>query len=815
MDKALCFVQNRPIFLLAGALLCPALLDCLPPKFQALFLLTLGGCFFCLWKGVNWRLSPLLWLVPAFFGLNWIRILYLVPKTPLRTDRPYTCQVQKVLWESEESEQCELIVQIEKGYRVALRAPSEMKHLRSFQSCLEPLPLEGAANPGGFDEKGWLEGQGVFLKAKAKGKPLYSQPRDYWDLTEVRWRLLQRVKERGTSVFGKKNSDFLSALLLGERSQLTEKEKESFQDLNLRHLLSVSGLHFAFMMSTFNSRVFRLINPRARRKLSWAMIFFWSWLSGYPPGFIRAMCYALSRQLCSRIGSRKDPLSVLALSACLLALLNPFSLLDKGTLWSFSATAALFGLKDPLERALRCGKKPKWLRKILSAFCASMAAQTAMILTNLEGMMAFCPGLIATQMVLSALAGILFDLAFPLIVLILFISPNGFFGVLLRGVGIPVSLLTGVWRNFVEKGASLPLIHWGAWRWTPIKLGLWVLLLISFLPPIRRLWRGRGRSPQLLILGVFVCALLFPTLFPAFYFPPRQQVYLSVGEADCGVIRLGDRVVLVDTGLEGTAEKVILPYLRSIGVYQIAAVILTHPHADHYGGCLTLAQLNRIKSVIVPEGFWQPAALGGGEQQEGKELYRNPEEKRTGADSLRELQETLIRNKIPIRVARSGDALRIGEGIQGVVIRFLAASQTTTDPVQDPNERSLVFWTGDEQNRFLWTGDWTPGKENLFCQTDGSKSDRVQVYKVGHHGSRQVTGEDFVRCAKPLASVFSCGPNHYGHPDPNVIHRLKASGSAIFRTDQDGAVVLSWYPKEVIIRTWKTRRKWILRDSIN
>jgi competence protein ComEC len=76
------------------------------------------------------------------------------------------------------------------------------------------------------------------------------------------------------------------------------------------------------------------------------------------------------------------------------------------------------------------------------------------------------------------------------------------------------------------------------------------------------------------------------------------------------------------------------------------------------------------------------------------------------------------------------------------------------------------------------------------------------VLKVPHHGSLTSSSLDFVRALHPDVAVFSVGrSNHFGHPAPDVLQRYRDAGTAIFRTDMDGAISLETDGHSLDVRT--------------
>ena len=80
--------------------------------------------------------------------------------------------------------------------------------------------------------------------------------------------------------------------------------------------------------------------------------------------------------------------------------------------------------------------------------------------------------------------------------------------------------------------------------------------------------------------------------------------------------------------------------------------------------------------------------------------------------------------------------------------------------------------------------------------------------KAGHHGSRTSSGEALLKLVQPRLAFISCGKhNHYGHPSPETLARLKATGAIIFRTDQDGQIRLRFTTEKLEVTTTLTKRK--------
>lgn len=74
--------------------------------------------------------------------------------------------------------------------------------------------------------------------------------------------------------------------------------------------------------------------------------------------------------------------------------------------------------------------------------------------------------------------------------------------------------------------------------------------------------------------------------------------------------------------------------------------------------------------------------------------------------------------------------------------------------------------------------------------TSSSLQPKVDVLKIGHHGSKSSTTSAFLKTVSPKYAVISVGKgNEYGHPAVQILDRLAQAGVKVFRTDESGTIV--------------------------
>jgi len=234
--------------------------------------------------------------------------------------------------------------------------------------------------------------------------------------------------------------------------------------------------------------------------------------------------------------------------------------------------------------------------------------------------------------------------------------------------------------------------------------------------------------------------------------------FIDVGQGDSILLQFRDKTMLIDAGERGMGERVVA-YLESQGVKQIDVVVATHAHSDHIGGLATVISAFPV-GRFVDAGQAHPSAT-----------YEN-------------LLALVEERGIPYTAAERGQAIALDPDLE--VLVFNPAVQ----PIGDINEDSVVLKATYGDISYLFTGDaGKPAEESMAAAGLDLDAD---VLKVGHHASRYASSAAFLSAVSPAISVIFVGEgNDYGHPHEEVLERLRAAGSRVYRTDLDGTVVVA------------------------
>jgi competence protein ComEC len=283
----------------------------------------------------------------------------------------------------------------------------------------------------------------------------------------------------------------------------------------------------------------------------------------------------------------------------------------------------------------------------------------------------------------------------------------------------------------------------------------------------------RDRGPALVAGGVAVAGAAWAPLLPAGSGRAELHV-MDVGQGDAVALRTPrGRWILFDAGRAwrggDDGRRVVVPYLRRRGG-EVAAFVLSHPHADHAGGAASVVR------ALRPRAFWDGAYVGDG-------------------DSYRDALAEAARRRVAWRRARPGDSLVV----DGVHVRFLAPDSAWMAGLRDANEASVVAVARYGGVRFLLVGDAERGEEEWLV-ANAAEALRADVLKVGHHGSGTSTTPAFLAAVRPRLAVVSVGAgNVYGHPSAAVMASLVGVGASVLRTDRVGAIVVATDGRRVTV----------------
>jgi competence protein ComEC len=565
-------------------------------------------------------------------------------------------------------------------------------------------------------------------------------------------------------------AQFLKGLITGERSEIAPELKSAFITAGVMHIIAVSGLHVVIvtLMLSFLLEMLR-IPEKPRLLLLGAILAYYTFFTGATASVARSVLMALVMLWAPGAERKADIYNALAASALVILLVDARQLFQPGFQLSYAAVFALVYLSPKVQALARFVpervRRWKAARLIGEGLAVSVAAGVGTIpfgayyfgKISLSGFLA--------NLVIVPLSNVVLCLG------MLTVAAAYVWGWLAGVYAGAASLATWLLLRAVEFFARLPYAAIQGRFGTGFFLAVYGAL--AFLLNAAR----ADRRPRALLLALAgVNAALWWGI--ATERPPELSVTLiDVGQGDAILVRFPHGgAMLVDAGPRSAAfdagERTVVPFLSWAGVDRLDAVVVTHPHSDHLGGMAALLRRVKVGRVVEPG-----TALGGS-------IYR---EFARVSDSL----------GVPRVRPRSGDTLALGGAEARVYV--LAPGAGGDDPPASGdsldnhalNNCSVVLRIVYGRTSILLSGDAEEAVEGALVERFGGFL-RSGILKTGHHGSRTSSSPGYLRAVAPSAALVSVGErNTFGHPSPEVIARLGASGIRVLRTDREGAVVLS------------------------
>ena len=555
-----------------------------------------------------------------------------------------------------------------------------------------------------------------------------------------------------------------SALVLAERDGIPPELWDAFARSGSAHLLSISGFHVGVIAALLGGLIAMTGRPPRTRAAGMA-IGVWAYvlLIGAPTSATRAAWMTTAFVLGRLRQTPARALGALGLSMLMIALLRPSVVAGAGFQLTVAGTAGILVMTRWIMRHWPAHRGRGW---IASPVAAGLGASvfTAPVLAYHFGqipLLSLPSSIVLTPLVAAAVPGVIVTIAMDVLHLPgAALAGAGSEGLLQMVTAIAaalgdlpgtVALVTPREAALLTAGALMPLLlaSGAQWRIRPA-----VRAAVSVLSAFAVLWGGQA---ALSLTGRGTLRI----------------VAIDVGQGDAIALRTPrGRWLLVDAGPRGFGGSDagltrVVPYLHGQGARRLEAIVLTHPDEDHAGGLAAVLRNVSTGAVLGP-GFsgGQSGHMDGAAEARGA--------------------------KIPWRRAAAGDAWTI-DGVDFEVLSPAPGGPhgghgaPARPATASPNDWSVVLRVGYGRFSALLMGDADARVEARLLDQGP-----VTALKVGHHGSRTSTSEEFVRALSPGYALIPVGArNRYGHPDPAVLARLARAGASVYRTDRDGTVTLT------------------------
>lgn len=244
-------------------------------------------------------------------------------------------------------------------------------------------------------------------------------------------------------------------------------------------------------------------------------------------------------------------------------------------------------------------------------------------------------------------------------------------------------------------------------------------------------------------------------------FDKNNYVYfIDVGQGDSVlIVTKNNKSILIDTGGKvgsnySLMKSNVIPFFKSIGIRKLDYLFITHGDYDHAGYGIDLVNNFNVKNRFTNKGKYN-----------------------------------LLEKKLNIKSFNNSYIK-----IDNVEIYSLNSKHYNNE-----NSDSLVLLVIIDNYKLLFMGDASINTEKDIMNNYDIGD--VFILKVGHHGSKTSSSEEFINSVNPKYSIISVGKNNkFGHPNKEVLDNL--SNSKIYRTDIDGSIMFKIKKDKLRIETY-------------
>lgn len=553
-----------------------------------------------------------------------------------------------------------------------------------------------------------------------------------------------------------KTAQYMKTLLFAEMASLDQATMQSFKNIGIVHLLSISGLHIQFLLTGLIYSFWRIgITKETTFYYMLVILPVYGSLTNWGTSVYRAVVMSLILLVSSHFKWKMSNLDAWSWTMLSALLIDPYQLYSVGFQLSYVLSLTLLILSQTfLSRS-----RPALVNNLLISFILMLVSIPILSFHFFEFSWI---GVFANLLFVPIFAWLLLPVLIGLFFLSFFLQGSLIFSGIVKSLDGILGMLEGT----VHWLSNRPFAMIVTGRVPLFLTSLFILSLLYFLMTLENKKRKRRYSIGLL----FVVLITFVAYQR--YSPFGEVILIDVGQGDAVLIKepFGRGNYLIDTGgmlafekedweekekPTSVASRTLIPVLKAHGLSSLDQVFITHGDEDHMGALEELSETIQIKELLFPAGTTNKAAF----------LQTVLKLKSTGTF----IQEVLASTKKRSSVNQS----------LSVLWPFV--------PGQGENNDSMVLYGKIGSFYWLFTGDLEEEGEKKIVQHYPEL--KVDVLKVGHHGSRTSSTKPFLDLINPQKALISCGlKNRYRHPDPDVLLQLQQTNAHIYRTDLDGAV---------------------------
>lgn len=620
-----------------------------------------------------------------------------------------------------------------------------------------------ARNYKGFDYREYLKSKKIYGNIKVNNNSVKIIEKNRLNiLYKFSYKIRNYIIKVSDKLLKEDTSKLLTGILIGDKSKMSEDIIENFKTSNLSHMLSVSGAHTSYIILVIT---YILDKSKISRKRIYVItilsLILFMFITNFTVSVTRASIMSILVLGANIIYRKSDIWTTISISLLITLILNPFSINEIGMQLSYLGTIGIILFSTNVEKILNKMKIKGKISKLLSVtISAQIAIMPIMAIRfNNISLTFFISNILA-----SPFLGINIILGF----ITVFISMISYFLARLFAIPLNFSLKTLIFiSNFTSKIPLSSIVIKTPYIISIIFIYI-LILILNYIYTIHnsnlnlRLFQKKmiKKKNIKVFLSIIIIIIVLFNAFSYFYLliPKDLKIYfIDVGQGDsCLIITPNNKKILIDGG-EGDTD-VLLSYLLDRRIKAIDYIMISHFDSDHCNGLIEVIQKLKIKNILI-----------------SNQAYF--------CDEYKNIAKIINSKKIKVTFVKQGDKLNIDKNIKLDI--FYPPEKLE---YEDLNNNSIVAKLSYNKFTILFTGDIEKSEENILNKYN-QKDLESTIIKIAHHGSKTSSSKEFIKAVKPKIALIGVGKNNkFGHPNVEVLERLRNVKCKIYRTDEMGEI---------------------------
>ncbi len=628
----------------------------------------------------------------------------------------------------------------------------------------------GRTNYMGFSYLDYYKSQGIYGTINVTNVKTINKKKDMFN--EIFLNLKKLIQKN----FNQEISNTLLGIIVGYTEEIREDIRENFNDSNVSHIFAVSGMHIGYLVMFCNI----ILKKAGKRKIYYFSIVFillYFKIVKFTPSVTRATIMTVSVLMSKLLYRKNDSWTMFCLSLLCLLIYNPFLINNISLIFSFLATFWII-----LYNKLFKKKDKKILNRIINTISMTISLMIFILpvmaiyfhkIPILSIIIGLIIGIIAGPIFILGIIFVLFGKIINLKIIKKILEILIYLVLRITGVGgkIPLNKVYVIIPNILEviiyySFIFISIFLFLVFKQKKIRNQAFIKRVKNLLSLLKyRYNQNKKKIISTLIIIIFSFLILNQILFQK-----KLKIYfLDVGQGDsCLIVTPNNKKILIDGGGSedfDIGKNTLIPYLLARKITHLDYLIISHFDTDHVGGLLTVMEELKVSKVVISK------------QGENSENYRR-------------FEQIVKDKKIKIKAVAKGDKLTIERNLYFDILWPNNGNLISENAL---NNNSIVCKLIYNNFSMIFTGDIEEIAEKQILQEYKYNLGVLnsKILKVAHHGSKTSSIKEFIDVVTPKISLIGVGENNkFGHPNEEVITRLKTRGTRIYRTDQNGEILV-------------------------